>query len=387
MTNTQQQVAPNILVVDDMPANALLLLRMLTEKGYNPRSVLSGALALQTAREDPPDLILLDINMPEMNGFEVCEQLKADKALKDIPVIFVSALNETMDKIKAFRIGGVDYVTKPYQFEEVYARMEAHLQIRFLQRKLSDQNENLERLVLERTCELVKTHEQLREMGRLKDGFLRMFSHEIRTPANGIFGIGNLLLELCPASDRRTRYVELFKQSSLRLRNLIDDATLITDMEKLALTQGCAISFSALMKEVAAALPEIDIHCDAAPEFEELFLKGYHPLLKRALGSLILLATYFLRDKHTVLVKTTIMEHALCVFITVDDLSLSSDQVAEFFELDSEVRATSPAESMGLAPVVASQIISAFGGVLRLIKGTGQSGYMEATLPREENHV
>jgi len=138
MTATQEQPAPNILIVDDTPANLLLLVRMLTQRGYKPRTVLSGKLALEAARAEPPDLILLDIAMPEMNGYEVCEQLKADEALKDIPVIFISALHETLDKVKAFRVGGVDYVTKPFQFEEVFARVQTHLQLRRLERLRDD---------------------------------------------------------------------------------------------------------------------------------------------------------------------------------------------------------------------------------------------------------
>ena len=138
MTATQEQQAPNILIVDDTPANLLLLVRMLTQRGYKPRTVLSGKLALEAARAEPPDLILLDIAMPEMNGYEVCEQLKADEALKEIPVIFISALHETLDKVKAFRVGGVDYVTKPFQFEEVFARVQTHLQLRRLERLRDD---------------------------------------------------------------------------------------------------------------------------------------------------------------------------------------------------------------------------------------------------------
>ena len=387
MTATQQPQAPNILIVDDTPALALLLVRMLTERGYCPRSALSGKQALQAARAEPPDLILLDINMPDMNGYQVCEQLKADVTLKDIPVIFISALNETIDKVKAFHVGGVDYVTKPFQFEEIRARMEAHLRIRCLQRQLSDQNEHLERLVTERTRELAKTYGQLQELGRLKDDFLRMLSHEIRTPANGILGIGNLVLDLCPASEDRTQYADLFAQSALRLRNLIEDATLITDMEKLALKHGSAVSFSALLAEVGASLPDIQIQSEPSAELEALFLKGYHPLLKRALGSMFLLAASFSRNKHAAHVTGTVTERALRVRIEVDALSLSGEQVAEFFELDSGVRAASSAESLGLAPVVAHQIIAAFGGEMRLAKGEGHAGYVEATLLKEQRHV
>jgi signal transduction histidine kinase len=230
-------------------------------------------------------------------------------------------------------------------------------------------------------------YEQLQEVGRLKNDFLRMLSHEIRTPVNGILGIGNLVLELCPASDRRSLYGDLFTQSSLRLRNLIEDASLIIDMEKLALKQGSAVSFAALLAEVATALPNIEIQHEPSTEWEALLLKGYHPLLKRALVSLILLAASFSRNKNITRITATVTEEALRVRIEIDALSLSGDQVAEFFELDSGVRASSPAETLGLSPVVAHQIISAFGGEMKLVKGDGQSGYVEVTLLKEDSHV
>ncbi len=138
MTATQPPQAPNILIVDDKPANLLLVEKMLVDRGYKPRPVLSGKLALEAARIESPDLILLDVNMPEMNGYEVCEQLKADAALKEIPVIFISALDQTIDKVRAFRSGAVDYVTKPFQLEEVYARIQTHLQLRRLEKSRDD---------------------------------------------------------------------------------------------------------------------------------------------------------------------------------------------------------------------------------------------------------
>ncbi len=133
----------SILVVDDTAANLQVLAGMLKERGYKVRPVPSGKLALLAARRDPPDLILLDINMPEMNGYEVCEHLKADDALAGIPVIFISALTEQLDKVKAFAIGGVDYITKPFQMEELHARVETHLKLRRLQIELEKTNARL----------------------------------------------------------------------------------------------------------------------------------------------------------------------------------------------------------------------------------------------------
>ena len=134
---------PSILVVDDTPANLQVLTGMLKERGYKIRPVPSGKLALQAAQRDPPDLILLDINMPEMNGYEVCALLKADERLAGIPVIFISALTEQLDKVKAFATGGVDYLTKPFQMEELHARVETHLKLRRLQTELEETNARL----------------------------------------------------------------------------------------------------------------------------------------------------------------------------------------------------------------------------------------------------
>ena len=120
----------NIMIVDDNPSNLKLLEDMLQKQRYEVQSFPLGRLALVAADQEPPDLILLDINMPEMNGYEVCERLKSSASLCDIPVIFISALTATEDKVKGFRSGGADYVSKPFQFEEVQARVETHLKLR-----------------------------------------------------------------------------------------------------------------------------------------------------------------------------------------------------------------------------------------------------------------
>ncbi|HEY9297084.1 MAG TPA: response regulator, partial [Phormidium sp.] len=121
---------PNILVVDDNPANLKLLFHILSEKSYKVRVAPSGQLALNACNSNPPDLILLDINMPEMNGYEVCQRLKASEKTRDIPVIFISALDDTNNKVNAFTVGGIDYITKPFKRLEVLARIENQLRIR-----------------------------------------------------------------------------------------------------------------------------------------------------------------------------------------------------------------------------------------------------------------
>jgi len=144
MIHSAEEHKGNILIVDDQPGNLKVLTSLLTKQGYVVRQAISGAIALKTIRKNPPDLILLDIVMHEMNGFEVCEKLKADEQSRDIPVIFISVLEETPDKVKAFEIGGVDYVTKPFQDEEVLARVETHLKLRRMELALTERNRQLQ---------------------------------------------------------------------------------------------------------------------------------------------------------------------------------------------------------------------------------------------------
>jgi signal transduction histidine kinase len=169
--------APSILVVDDTPANLQMLVGMLKLSGYRPRPVTSGGQALAAARAEPPHLILLDVNMPEMNGFEVCAELKADPLLASIPVIFISAMTDTLDKVRGFQAGGVDYVTKPFQVDEVKARVAAHLEI-CRQRR-----------------ELQASYEKLRRSEQMRDEMVHMIVHDLRSPLTAMVANLELLRE------------------------------------------------------------------------------------------------------------------------------------------------------------------------------------------------
>lgn len=146
----------DILVVDDVAANLRVLSEMLREDGLATRLALSGEAALTAAAMQPPDLVLLDVMMPELDGFEVCRRLKAMPGLVDVPVIFLSALSETTDKVEAFSAGGVDYITKPFQVEEVLARVHTHLRLHRLQASFEEYSRHLEDLVAEQVKEIAE---------------------------------------------------------------------------------------------------------------------------------------------------------------------------------------------------------------------------------------
>ncbi len=167
--------APSILAVDDTPANLSLLCGILKERGYRVRPVPSGELALQAAKADPPDLVLLDISMPEMDGFEVCTRLKAEPQLRDVPVIFLTAHTEVAEKVKAFSVGGVDYVTKPFQSEEIHARVATHLSLCRQRRELAD------------------SYQRLSALERMRETLVHMIVHDLRSPLGAISGLLQLL--------------------------------------------------------------------------------------------------------------------------------------------------------------------------------------------------
>ncbi len=133
------QAKADILIVDDTQANLSILTLMLSERGYRTRPAINGQVALKIVQNTRPDLILLDIMMPGLDGYEVCRQLKANEKTRDIPVIFISALSDVLDKVKAFGVGGVDYITKPFEAQEVLARVETHLALQVVHRRMQDE--------------------------------------------------------------------------------------------------------------------------------------------------------------------------------------------------------------------------------------------------------
>ena len=167
---------PSILIVDDLPENLKLLSTLLSAQGYRVRPASSGEQALATIAKEKPDLILLDVMMPDLDGYTVCRRLKAEEETRDIPIIFLSALDGVQDKIAALKAGGVDYISKPFQMEEVLARVATHLELRRVQRALHEQNRLLVREVEERHRAEQALAEANRELQRLSkvDGLTQL---------------------------------------------------------------------------------------------------------------------------------------------------------------------------------------------------------------------
>jgi two-component system sensor histidine kinase/response regulator len=189
--NATQSQTGTILIVDDNPTNLGVLFSSLTHAGFKVLVAEDGEKALAQVERTQPHVILLDILMPGIDGFETCRRLKCLEASAEIPVIFMTALSDTIDKIKGFEAGGVDYITKPFQQEEVLARVKAHLTIRQLQQQLQRQND-----LLARQNELLEEkNTQLVALNASKDKFFSIIAHDLRSPFTGFLGLTQFIVE------------------------------------------------------------------------------------------------------------------------------------------------------------------------------------------------
>jgi two-component system, sensor histidine kinase and response regulator len=212
----------SILIVDDTPNNLRLLASMLTQQGYKVHSAISGTVALTAVKAVHPDLIVLDINMPEMDGYEVCDRLKAEEVTRKIPVLFLSAFDDVSSKVKAFQAGGVDYITKPFQVEEVLARVESQLTLQRMQTELQQAK-----------TDALRALAQEQELNRLRSEFISMISHDFRTPLTSIQGFAELLRygNANLTNETRDRYFNKIDAAIEHLLHLLDEVLLIGGIE------------------------------------------------------------------------------------------------------------------------------------------------------------
>jgi signal transduction histidine kinase len=231
--SNQWENKPLILIVDDSADNLRVLATALQPQNYEVRCVKSGAMALLAIEATRPDLILLDIKMPEMDGYQLCQRLKSQPETTDIPVIFLSALEVALDKVRAFEVGGADYITKPFQIEEVLIRVKNQLTLQQLQKQLIEKNQRLSIEISEHQkteIELQKALATAADANRVKSEFLANMSHELRTPLNAILGFARLLEWDESLNTEQLENLSIIRRSAEDLLALIND---VLDMSKI----------------------------------------------------------------------------------------------------------------------------------------------------------
>ncbi len=214
----------SVLIVDDTIYNIQLLSLMLIRQGYKVSQATSGTQALDIVNESLPDIILLDIRMPDIDGYEVCTRLKANPVTKDIPIIFISSIEEPSEKVEAFAVGGVDYISKPFQLIEVLARIETHLRLCLLQKKLQVQNEQLQMAA----ALLTRSLQQERELSQMKSDFISVVSHEFRTPLTTIQSASELLEHYDWSKEEQVEQLHQIQTEVKHMTSLMEDVLFLS---------------------------------------------------------------------------------------------------------------------------------------------------------------
>lgn len=345
-----------ILIVDDTPTNIGVILSYLRDQGYKMLVAEDGESAIEQVAFVKPDLILLDIMMPGLNGFETCARLKANKETADIPVIFMSALNETVDKVRGFQLGAVDYITKPFQQEEVLARIKTHIKLVNLRKELKETNTTLENRIRERTVLLQEVNEEL-------DRFLYRSSHDLRRPLTTLLGlveVANITL-----SDNDAR--ELFAQvglTAVQMDNLLKKLQMVSEINQSSAQVTKPMHIEQLVAKVKGKFTELLQKKAIKFKFNHTLpeVMDYHPFfLEVILFNVIENALVFSKDKAPWVELSITLEKA-SLKIVVKDNGLGIDEKYLATVLNMYFRANERSQGNGLGLYVAKKAIDKMKG-------------------------
>ena len=363
---------PYILVVDDIGANLKLLGDILNGGGYHIRPVTDGEMALKVAEKETPGLILLDIMMPGMSGYKVCRQLKENPGLKEVPVIFISALSDSYDIVKALNLGGVDYITKPFQAEEVIARVNTHYKL------------------YQQSLELKKQRKELQELNATKDKFFSIIAHDLRGPFNGFLGLTQLMAE-----ELENLTSEEIKDFTLSMRNSAADMfRLLENLLEWARMQQGLITFNKQVDQLAPIVDEsiaiilepakikgIEINLDIPADITVFADRN---ILQTVIRNSVSNALKFTHKGGKIKVSAKATNHNN-VEISIEDtgIGMSSKMIDDLFRLDVQTnrKGTEGEPSSGLGLILCKDFIEKHGGKIWVESEEGKGSIFLFTIP------
>jgi signal transduction histidine kinase len=372
-------VAPaRILVVDDQVENLTLLSQMLQRKGYEVLTVLSGSRALDLLKTQMVDLILMDVNMPEENGYDICFKIKEDVRFRDVPVIFVSAIEDTTIKIKAFQAGGVDYITRPYQVRELLARVQTQINIRFQQQQVTQSKQ--------------EEISQLHQKNQLKDDFLRMVTHDIQNPLSVIVSYTELLKRRDPQywvdNTRSGEYLEIIKSTALKMAQFVADMLDLARIEARETVSREMVSVSSLLNicmedvRVMADQKRINLIYERPDATLKLFLS--QQLFSQVILNLLSNAIKYTNEGGEVHLYTLQTEKSVQIVVKDSGIGIPAEalpQVFErFFRVDTNEHRSRSGSGLGLA--IVKMIVEQHGGTIDVQSESGKGSQFTVTINR-----
>ena len=365
----------NILIVDDTPENLELLSQMLTMKGYLVRPAINGEIAIRATLKAPPDLILLDVDMPGMNGYQVCARLKEDARSADIPVIFISALSEVEDKMRAVRAGGVDYVSKPFHVEEVLARVHAHL-------TLYNQRREIERLV-----EKQRTYYE--NLNQMKDDLLSTASHDLKNPLGVIIGYAHLMdqVDLSTEQDLVADSLKEIRRAADRMNLLITDLLDLAKLETGLALKLADVDLNAFLQQCAAdhrfSAEEKQIDLAFAPAETSLNLQLDAARLAQVINNLLSNAIKYTPDGGSVRLTAEVEGNKALIRVSDSGLGIPADSLPHLFDKFYRVptKEHSSIKGTGLGLAIAKAIVEQHNGQIWAESELGTGSMFVVALP------
>jgi two-component system, sensor histidine kinase and response regulator len=359
---------PNILLVDDNPLNLRVLTDMLLQSGWRPRPVTSAALALEVARHEPPNLVLLDVNMPDMNGYELCARLKALPELAEIPVMFVSALGETFDKVRGFQVGGVDYVTKPFHVDEVTARVRVHLELDRQRRALA------------------ASYRDLRESERMRDGLVHMIVHDLRSPLGAIAGYLEVIAEEAAPGSQLGADARKARDAAHTMTRMINGILDVSKME--ARMMKLEVSECDLVQVVGHSLDELESlvgarHVAFEHPLPPAVVLADQEIVRRIVQNLLANALRLTPTGGEVRIGIVVEAEQTRVFVTDTGPGIAADYQRRIFDKFAQLETTTATRNhtTGLGLAFCKLAVEAHGGRIGVDSEQGSGSTFWFTLP------
>ena len=388
-----------ILVIDDNPTNLEILDHTLSIEGYNVHTETEGANVIQRIHSSIPDLILLDILLPDINGFELCQRLKSDPVTESIPIIFMTALTATVDKVKGLNLGAVDYITKPFQREELLARVQTHLSLRQLSKTLEVKNqqlteltEDLENKVAERTTELKQALEKEKELNQLKSRFITMASHEFRTPLAIISSSSGILQEFGDRlnEERKQEHLQTIQNTIKHITQILDDVLMINRAEgnkiELYLEAADIIDFCRyLIQETAANHSQYSINfsVDLGEKItaESLIIQFDKKLLQQVITNLLNNAIKYSPNHNLVNFNLTKVDDQIIFKISDHGIGIPETDQVKLFESFHRASNVGNIAGTGLGLSIVKQCVDLHRGRISVESQIGKGTTMTVSIP------
>jgi two-component system sensor histidine kinase/response regulator len=367
---------PYILLVDDNPKNLQILSAFLREKNYRTAIAKSGEIALEAIKIDCPDLILLDIMMPQMDGYEVCQRIKTDPISQHIPVIFVTALTDTFQKIKGFEVGAVDYITKPFQKEEVLARIENQLTIGRQQIELSALNE-----------QLLSINQELHKSNNTKDRLLAIIGHDMRGPLSNIQSLLRLMLEDALSADEREDLIKETLKSVRFTHDLLENLLFWAKTQKGDIDSFPeTINLDAMVEETLFLLENAIKDKDhKVMSFIDASIEVWadRNMLSLIVRNLLANAIKFTPDKGKIVVTATTTDHETTVVVKDNGVGISEENLKNILSNQQpfSTRGTNMEKGTGLGLILCKSFVERIGGSFEVKSEVNQGTEISFTVP------